>query len=387
MILSKTQFYGAVAAAALLAGAGGYGLSTLQPREPTALSETVDRPTPDAPRAAGADIVELTPSQITASGIELAGVGRGGGEEVQLAGRVLPMLDARASVEATVGGRVERVLVAPGQTVGAGQPLVILVSGEAASVSAEAEAAAATAAAARKAYQRDRRLGEQGVVAAQEVEASEARAIGAEAAARAARARAVAAGSPHASGRVSVSSPIAGVVTGVSVGPGGFVAPGAAVADVTNPSRAELVFNAPPTPAGVIEPKARMRVQGPAGEFEAVILGIAAGAGPDGGATVIRARAIGDPPPAGVALSGFVVSGEKPDGVTVPSNAVQTVEGETVVFVALPNGFRATRVLVGRQVAGRTEILRGLNGDERVAAANAFLLKAELAKGQAQHGH
>ena len=279
------------------------------------------------------------------------------------------------------------MLVAPGQTVGAGQPLVILISGEAASVSAEAAAAAATAAAARKAYQRDRRLGEQGVVAAQEVEASEARAIGAEAAARAARARAVAAGSPHASGRVSVSSPITGVVTGVSVGPGGFVAPGAAVADVTNHSRAELVFNAPPTLAGAIEPNARMRVQGPAGEFEAVIVGIAAGAGPDGGATVIRARAIGDPPPAGVALSGFVVSGEKPDGVTVPSDAVQTVEGETVVFVALPNGFRATRVLVGRQVAGRTEILRGLNGDERIAAANAFLLKAELAKGQAQHGH
>ena len=34
-----------------------------------------------------------------------------------------------------------------------------------------------------------------------------------------------------------------------------------------------------------------------------------------------------------------------------------------------------------------TEILRGLDGDERIAAANAFLLKAELAKGEAEHGH
>ena len=66
---------------------------------------------------------------------------------------------------------------------------------------------------------------------------------------------------------------------------------------------------------------------------------------------------------------------------------MQTVEGGSVVFVAVRNGFRATPVLVGRQAGGRTEILRGLTGDERIAAANAFLLKAELAKGQAEHGH
>ncbi|MNO05835.1 Cobalt-zinc-cadmium resistance protein CzcB [compost metagenome] len=63
------------------------------------------------------------------------------------------------------------------------------------------------------------------------------------------------------------------------------------------------------------------------------------------------------------------------------------VEGRSVVFVQVPGGFRAVPVLAGRQAGGRTEIMRGLNGTERIAGANAFLLKAELAKGEAEHGH
>ena len=42
----------------------------------------------------------------------------------------------------------------------------------------------------------------------------------------------------------------------------------------------------------------------------------------------------------------------------------------------------------GQNTAGRLiEILNGLSGNERIAGTNAFLLKAELAKGEAEHGH
>ena len=74
-------------------------------------------------------------------------------------------------------------------------------------------------------------------------------------------------------------------------------------------------------------------------------------------------------------------------GLTVPSEAVQTVEGASVVFVQVEGGFKAVPVLIGRQAGGRTEIVQGLNGSEKIAGANAFLLKAELAKGEAEHGH
>jgi cobalt-zinc-cadmium efflux system membrane fusion protein len=403
----KSRLYGAVAAVALIAAAGGFGLSSILNRSDTPPAAAADEHAEGEEGHAegevrheegeeGAEksaespegVVALTPAQIQASGINVVGVGRGGGGETRLSGRVEPMIDARASVGASVAGRVERVLVAPGQSVRAGQALAILVSGDAATFRAEADAAAASADAGRRAYERDRSLGEQGVVARQEVEASRAQALSAEATARAARARAAAAGSPNASGRASVSSPIAGVVTTVQVGPGGFVAQGGVVAEVTNPSRVELVFNAPPTVAAGVRVGSAMRVQGPSGEFEAVVTGVATGANAQSGAATIRARPNGRAlPPAGSAVTGAVVTGASGGAATVPSEAVQSVDGASVVFVQVQGGFRAVPVLVGRQAGGRTEILNGLDGSEKVAGANAFLLKAELAKGEAEHGH
>lgn len=399
----KSRLYGVVAAAAVIAGLGGFGLSSLLNRSdaPAAAKEAehegehaegeeghAEGEAGHAEGQAEEGVVALTPAQVQASGIAVVAVGRGGGAETRLSGRVEPMIDGRASVGAAVAGRVERVLVAPGQSIRAGQALAVLVSGEAATFRAEADAAAASADAARRAYDRDRRLGDQGVVARQEVETSRAQALSAEATARAARARASAAGAPSASGRTSVSSPISGVVSAVQVGPGGFVAQGGVVAEVTNPARVELVFNAPPALAARVRTGLPVRVQGPNGEFNAIVTGVAAAANAESGATVIRARPSGGGlPPAGSAVTASVVTDTAAASLTVPSEAVQTVEGASVVFVQVKGGFRPVPVLVGRQAGGRTEILRGLTGTERIAGANAFLLKAELAKGEAEHGH
>ncbi|MBB5740770.1 efflux RND transporter periplasmic adaptor subunit [Brevundimonas aurantiaca] len=388
--IPKSWLLGGAAAAAVLVG--GIGLySVFSPRPQPAAAEGGEARHSEGEEgheeeAGGEGVVVLTPAQIQAASIAVVAVTGGGGGETLLAGRVEPMVDARAAVAASVGGRVERVLVAPGQSVRVGQPLAVLVSGDAATFRADADAAAASADAARRAYQRDQNLEEAGVVARQDVETSRAQALSAEASARAARARASAAGSPNASGRLSVTSPINGVVTSVQVGPGGFAAQGGVVAEVTNPARVEIVFNAPPALAAQVRPGAQVHVQGSNGEFEAVVTGVAVDASEQSGATVIRARptSVGLPP-AGSAVSGSIVTGGVAGGLTVPSESVQTVEGATVVFVRTAEGFRAAPVLVGRQAGDRTEILRGLDGSERIAGANAFLLKAELAKGEAEH--
>ena len=333
-------------------------------------------------------LVALTQQQIEASGIQVVALGRGGGSETRLSGRVESAIGARASVAASVGGRVERVIVAPGTPVRAGQPLAVIVSGEAATMRAGAEAARAEAEAARLVYQRDQALVTQGVVARQELEASRARSLAADAAARAAAAQVAAAGSPNAGGRVTISSPVPGVVGAVQVTPGGFVAAGDLVANVADPAQTELVFSAPPALAAQIAPDARIEVTGANGSFSAVVIGVAADVREQGGMAIIRARPESGPlPPAGSPVSGVVVAEAKDDTLTVPADAVQTVEGRSVVFVAGDDGFRATPVLAGRRAGSRIEILNGLSGDERVAATNAFLLKAELAKGEAEHGH
>ena len=333
-------------------------------------------------------LVVLTQPQIEASGIQVVALGRGGGGETRLSGRVESAVGARAAVAASVGGRVERVVVAPGTPVRAGQPLAVIVSGEAATMRASADAARAEAQAARLVYQRDQSLVTQGVVARQELEASRARSLAADATARAAAAQVAAAGSPDAGGRATITSPVAGIVGAVQVTPGGFVAAGDLVANVSDPAQTELVFSAPPALAAQIAPDARIEVTGATESFSAVVIGVAADVREQGGMAIIRARPeSGTLPPAGSPVSGVVVAAGQDDTLTVPVDAVQTVEGRSVVFVTDEKGFRVTPVLAGRRAGDRVEILNGLSGDERVAGSNAFLLKAELAKGEAEHGH
>ena len=333
-------------------------------------------------------LIALTPQQVDASGIRVVALGRGGGSATRLSGRVEPTIGARASVAASIGGRVERVIVAPGTQVRAGQPLAVIVSGEAATMRANADAARAEAEAARLVFQRDQSLVTQGVVARQELEASRARSLAANAAARAAVAQASAAGTPDANGRITITSPVPGVVGAVQVSPGGFVNAGDIVANVSDPLQTEIVFSAPPSLAAQITPGAKIEVSGPDGNFEAIVIGAAADVREQGGLAIIRARPVTGPlPPAGSPVAGVIVAAGDEGTLTVPADAVQSIEGRSVVFVAEEKGFRATPVLAGRRAGDRIEILNGLSGEERIAGSNAFLLKAELAKGEAEHGH
>lgn len=100
----------------------------------------------------------------------------------------------------------------------------------------------------------------------------------------------------------------------------------------------------------------------------------------------MRARILGRAPPPGTIISGRLARGSG-DVLTVPSEAVQTIQGRAVVFVSDAEGFRAHPVIAGRASGGRTEIISGLKGDERIAGVGAFLLKAELGKGEAEHDH
>lgn len=88
---------------------------------------------------------------------------------------------------------------------------------------------------------------------------------------------------------------------------------------------------------------------------------------------------------------GMFVTARTLDGaeaeVLVPSEAVQSLEGQRVVFVETAAGFAPRAVTLGREGSTRCEVLSGLAAGENVATGNTFLLKAELAKGTAGHDH
>lgn len=73
--------------------------------------------------------------------------------------------------------------------------------------------------------------------------------------------------------------------------------------------------------------------------------------------------------------------------VAIRDEALQSLDGRTVVFVEGPKGFQAVPVATGRSDGEATEILRGLQAGDRYVAGNSFILKAELGKGEAEHEH
>jgi cobalt-zinc-cadmium efflux system membrane fusion protein len=73
--------------------------------------------------------------------------------------------------------------------------------------------------------------------------------------------------------------------------------------------------------------------------------------------------------------------------VAVPRDAVQSFEGQPSVFVETDAGLAPRPVTLGREGDSRIEIVSGLAAGERIAVTNTFLLKAELAKAEAEHEH
>ena len=89
----------------------------------------------------------------------------------------------------------------------------------------------------------------------------------------------------------------------------------------------------------------------------------------------------------GLYVNAEVTLGEGQIPLAVRSEALQSLEDKTVVFVQGEHGFEPRPVRVGRSDGEVSEVLEGLAAGETYAAANSFIIKAELGKGSAEHGH
>jgi cobalt-zinc-cadmium efflux system membrane fusion protein len=80
----------------------------------------------------------------------------------------------------------------------------------------------------------------------------------------------------------------------------------------------------------------------------------------------------------------FASGGATKNGVMVPQDAVQTLGERSVVFVRTRGGFKAQAVQVGSRSGGFVGIASGLTAGTPIATTNAFLIKAEIEKEQAE---
>ncbi|WP_025856507.1 efflux RND transporter periplasmic adaptor subunit [Pseudomonas sp. CHM02] len=73
--------------------------------------------------------------------------------------------------------------------------------------------------------------------------------------------------------------------------------------------------------------------------------------------------------------------------VTVPQEAIQTVEDKPSVFVRTEHGFVTRHLELGARENGYVEVRQGLDAGAQVATVGSFILKSELGKGSAEHAH
>jgi len=73
--------------------------------------------------------------------------------------------------------------------------------------------------------------------------------------------------------------------------------------------------------------------------------------------------------------------------IVVPKTAVQSVDGQSAVFVRTSEGFEPRKIITGREDGKSFEVISGLSPGDRIATANTFVLKADLGRGEAGHAH
>jgi cobalt-zinc-cadmium efflux system membrane fusion protein len=383
----KMRLYGAVAAAVVIASIGGFGLAKLADgKSLPAVSDDKSGKHEEAPH----DVVEMEPQAVQAAQITVAPATAGG-----LAGEVLAQATAVASpsgqavLTARAAGAVTRINKRIGDPVRAGETLAVVESREAAQIAAERASASARATLAQKNLAREQRLYEERVSPRQDYEQAQAEAAAANAEARRAHAAAGAA-KVTADGRgVTVASPISGRITAASASLGAYVQPETELFRVADPSRIQIEASVSGADASRVSVGDRVIVEATDGRtLQGRVRSITPGLNLETGA----ATAVVDAPTSslqpGQTLRVRIITARLgATAIIVAEEAVQTVGGRDVVFVRSPKGFQARPVTVGQRGAGRVEIVNGLSAGQSVATRNAFLLKAELSKGEGGDEH
>jgi cobalt-zinc-cadmium efflux system membrane fusion protein len=344
-------------------------------------------PAEKAEAKAAEGVVHLTVQQIAAAGITLVRPAAGAGT-LSLPATIESDPQATQVVSAAIGGRVVALNRNLGEAVRRGEVIAVIESRDAAGLRAEVEAAQARANLARSNLAREERLFALKVSPERDLIAARSAMTEANIALRLAGQQLSAAGVGGGSlNRIGVVAPIGGQVTARSVVLGQTVAPDAELFRVANLGRVAINLSLTPADAGRVRVGTPVEVRSGASSTTARIRFVSPVL--DSATRLVPAVALlengGGIWRPGESVTAILQIGASGEAVSVADSAIQTVEGRTSVFVRTKDGFRAVPVTVTSRVGGMATVT-GLSGRERLAGGGSFTLKAELAKGEAEHG-
>jgi cobalt-zinc-cadmium efflux system membrane fusion protein len=339
--------------------------------------------------------VQLTEKQLTASGITVQAAGPAKLQAAtQFQGEIRFNEDRTTHVVPRLAGVAESVNANLGQLVQKGQVLAVVASTSLSEQRSELLTAQKRRDLARSTYEREKRLWEDKISARQDYQQAQSALQEAEIAVQNASQKLAAVGATGPSmglNRLEIRAPFAGTVVEKHLSLGEAVKEDASIFTVSDLSTVWAEFAVAPKDLATVRVGQRVIVSSTA--FDSKVEGRIAYVGALLGEQTRTARArVTLTNPKGAWRPGLFVTvavlGEDQDvPLTVSAEAVQTIDEQPMLFMAAPGGFVAKPVKVGRSDGRTIEILGGMKPGDKYAATNTFVLKSELGKASAEHGH
>lgn len=342
------------------------------------------------------DALRLDEAALAAAGVTLARAGPASIDaRVSLLGEVLYNADRTVRVVPRLAGRVESVAASAGTRVARGEVLAVLSSQALADQRSALLSAEQRLALASRDFERERMLWQERITAEQDFLQARTALAQARLAVEASRQKLRTLGGASGGGddltRYELRAPIAGLVTERRLSVGEVVRDDSPVFTISDLSSVWVEAQVPATALAVVREDRPVTVRaeaiGASGEghigYLSPLVGEATRAAT---ARIVLANPDGIWRP-GLPVTVEVLTARDEVAVAVTAEALQTVEGRTVVFVRHDGAIEARPVETGRRDSRRVEIRAGLGAGDEYAAGGSFVLKAELGKAQAGHEH
>ena len=344
--------------------------------------------------------IQLTSQQMVEQGLKVAVASTGLVEKLTtLPGKLVVNTDQQAQISPNFSGYVEQVNVALGQSVQKGQTLAVLILPELIDQQANLRMAQVNLDLARKDYQREQQLWSQGISAKQDYQRAENAYRQAQITVQSSQARLNALGaSGNNNGRFLIKAPISGVISKKDIVVGENVQLADQLFVIENLKDLWLEFNLPNTSnihlqAGQI---LNFKTNGSDQNYQAKVQTLNSQADLQTGRLQMRAKVTtqADVLRPNVLVNVFVTDAQAKTALRVQKKALQQVEGKPVVFVIESEEkglvhLKAQPIEVGvsSQDGQWLEVISGLTEGQKYIADGSFLLKSELEKDEAGHGH
>ncbi len=267
----------------------------------------------------------------------------------------------RSVIEAKVSGRIEQLLVVPGQQVKAGEPLVVIDARE---VQARYDQAVALRQQAEADLKRLTTLFEQKILSQAEFDNAQA------------KARVAVAGVAEAQTMLDytkVTAPFAGVITRKHADVGDLATPGKPLLEMEDSTALRLEADVPEAVVGKLKltDKLPVRISALERELEGLVSEIAPAADPNSRTFLVK---LDLPGTSGLRAGQFgrvaMPVGET-TGLRVPAAAVVLRGQMEIVFIVVEGKAQLRLVKTGKRLGGEVELVSGVSAGEKIVVENA----------------